>query len=532
MNNKRKILITVSILAVFIAAIFFVSCGGSGDYEKPSTTQTGSALISASTLKAWIDEGKVNSTGYDRVVILDLTSYGTYTQGHIPGALFVDSGDIGQNRNEGVGASTYEVLDGSKMDELIQKYGIDGNTTIVFTSTSLTHPTRAYATFRYWGFPKSRLKLLDGLNTGWKTDYGLIAEFPTGVARSTYSVKNNGVLRDDLRVSLAEMIDYTDGRAPEAVVIDVRSAASAGSYAGVRGSTSSVFNPTGDFTVFEGRIKGAKALAGSTLYSSSSNTFKTVDELITAFTNTSIGLDSTKTAYLYCVKGAASSVTFFILDGILGWPAAVYDGSWQQWGQLSGNPNMKGMLNPNSPWRTDLPTRSDLVVYNYESVPFSAVTTTASLNLTTSGTFTGATNSTFIVNIDSEGVPDTFSWIISGTTTSKTGVAITPGVPQPLANGVSVTFAEGTGHVLNDTWSFTAFARKAVEQLTTDGSACSATFLANGLTTNSNGGTTSCTNTPNSYDTDVNRIEIEDKAYMNSGGGRSGGGSNSVPAGC
>lgn len=527
--NNRVVTITTALLAVFVAALFLGSCGG-GDYEKPSTTLSGSALISASTLKSWIDEGKVNGTGYDRVVILDLTSYGTYsTTGHIPGALFVDSGEIGQNRNEGVGASSFEVLDGAKMDDLIQRYGIDGNTTIVFTSTSLVNPARAYFTFRYWGFPKNRLKLLDGLNAAWNSAYGLTTGEPSAVARSTYSAKNNRILRDDLRVSLAEMIDYADGKVPNAVAIDVRSTATAGSYAGVLGSTPGAFSsgPNAGKTVFEGRIRGAKALAGNTLYSSPSNTFKPVDELIAAFTNPAVGLDSTKTAYVYCVKGAASSVTFFVLDGILGWPAAVYDGSWQQWGQLSGNTNMKGQLDPNSPWRTDVLSRSDLVAYNFES-PISAVTSSSALqnNVTVSGPASLATNATYTVSISEIGATDKFDWLVSGTTT--TGVSITGGV-QPLNNGVSILFGSTNGYALNDFWTFTATARKAVEQLTADGSACWATYLATtGLTSPS-----VCTNKPSSFDTDVNRIEEEDKAYMSSGGaGGSSGGGNSVPAGC
>ena len=530
--------IAASLLAVFITVLFFVSCGG--DYEKASTTQTGSPLISASTLQSWIYSGKVNSTGYDRVVILDINSYATYTAGHVPGALFVDSLDISQTRTEGVAASTNEVLDGSRMDDLVQRYGIDGNTTVVFTAPNLVYATRAYFTFRYWGFPKNRLKVLDGLNGTWNTTYGLEAGLPPVVARSGYSVKSNRALRDDLRVSLSEMIDYADGKIPNVLPIDDRSAATApGSYAGNRGSTSGVFAPgpppaaSTDYTVFEGRIRGAQALAATTLYNGTTNIFNTSDQLVASFT--SIGLDSTKTAYVYCKVGFQGAVAFFVLDGILGWPAAIYDGSWVQWGQLSGNTNMKGQLNASSPWRTDIAGRSDLINYNFESLPLSAVTSTATQNdLTTSGTFTGTADSTYVVKIDSTGgVTDTFSWIVSGTTSSRANVAITAGSPQPLINGVFVTFAAGTGHSLNDTWTFTATARKNIEQYTADGTVCSAAYSANGTSvTNSNGGTTACTNTPNSFDTDANRVEEADKAYMNSGSGGSGGGAGSVPAGC
>ena len=140
--NKRKIAIMALLFAAFIGALFFVSCGG--DYEKPSTTQTGSPLIPASTLKLWIDTGKVNSSGYDRVVVLDLTSYGTYTAGHVPGALFVDSNDLSQTRAEGVAGSGNEILEGSKMDDLVQRYGIDANVILSLRDiTSITISLRA-----------------------------------------------------------------------------------------------------------------------------------------------------------------------------------------------------------------------------------------------------------------------------------------------------------------------------------------------------------------------------------------------------
>jgi 3-mercaptopyruvate sulfurtransferase SseA len=527
--NRQKIMITAPFLAVFIAALFFVSCGS--DYEKPSTTQTGSPLTAASTLKLWIDAGNVNGAGYDRVVILDVTSYGTYTTGHVPGALFVDSADISQSRTEGVAGSANEVLEGSRMDDLVQRYGIDGNTTVVFTGSSLINATRAYFTFRYWGFPKNRLKLLDGLNGNWNTTYGLVPGLSPVVARSGFSVKSNPGLRNDLRVSLSEMIDDADGKIPNVLPIDDRSAATAGSYAGIRGSTTALFNPSGDYTVFEGRIRGAQALDAKTLYNNGTNVFNPSDQLVASFT--SIGLDSTKTAYVYCKVGFQGSVAFFVLDGILGWPAAVYDGSWSQWGQLSGDSSMKGQLEASSPWRTDIAGRSDLIVYNYVPVISTPTFTTATgtSDLVVGTVYTSGTNSTFTVEIDSVGTPDTFRWSLNSGATWTSAVAITGGA-QTLVSGLTVSFGSTTGHALNDSWTFTATARKNIEQYTADGTVCSASYSANGTSiTNSNGGTTACTNKPNSFDTDANRVEEADKAYMNSGGGGSGG-SGSVPAGC
>src|SRR3972149_1706382 len=67
------------------------------------------------------------------------------------------------------------------------------------------------------------------------------------------------------------------------------------------------------------------------------------------------------------------------------------------------------------------------------------------------GTYTGTTVlSTYEVEIDATGTPDTFKWRkdAGGYTT---GVAIT-GSAQTLAEGVTITFAATTGHTLGNKW--------------------------------------------------------------------------------
>lgn len=43
---------------------------------------------------------------------------------------------------------------------------------------------------------------------------------------------------------------------------------------------------------------------------------------------------------------------FLVLDGMLGWPAKLYDGSWMEWGQMA-TVAKGGPLADASPWRTD-----------------------------------------------------------------------------------------------------------------------------------------------------------------------------------
>lgn len=89
-----------------------------------------------------------------------------------------------------------------------------------------------------------------------------------------------------------------------------------------------------------------------------------------------------------------ASSAFFVLDGILGWPVANYDGSWSQWGQMSASSGNGGQLSPTSPWITD--TLSEIVTYNFASSKTVELLTldgnTCSGTMSTDGTKTYSTS--------------------------------------------------------------------------------------------------------------------------------------------
>lgn len=80
-------------------------------------------------------------------------------------------------------------------------------------------------------------------------------------------------------------------------------------------------------------------------------------------------------------------------------------------------------------------------------------------DLTSGGSYTGSSGSRtrFLIKIDglaTGGDPDTFRWSIDdGANWIQTDVDITAGVPQPLQDGVEITFAADTGHSLLDEWN-------------------------------------------------------------------------------
>lgn len=83
---------------------------------------------------------------------------------------------------------------------------------------------------------------------------------------------------------------------------------------------------------------------------------------------------------------------------------------------------------------------------------------TVGLNdLTRSGTYTGTTDRNYTIEIDGLGdgstTFNTFRWSTDdGMTYQAEDVVITAGTPQALNDGVQITFAANTGHMLNDRW--------------------------------------------------------------------------------
>ncbi len=55
-------------------------------------------------------------------------------------------------------------------------------------------------------------------------------------------------------------------------------------------------------------------------------------------------------------------MSFLILDGMLGYPAKLYDASWIEWGQMATS-TKGGALADGSPWRTDTAQRSSPITY-------------------------------------------------------------------------------------------------------------------------------------------------------------------------
>lgn len=344
----RKTMVGALPLVFGLATSLLVTgCGGGGSdsYDAPESTssapiagQTQNVLIDAATLKGWIDQGLVNNNeDYENIVIIDVTSAADYAAGHIPGAQLWE-GNSGIERYEGPIYSSNMVLDGPAMDAVLQQYGIDERTTVVFAGAS--NPSRIYFMFRYWGFPKERLKVLNGWKKAWTTaGYALTTAVPV-VTPSDYCVYDLDY-NPDVRAALSEFIVAVE----DETAVPLNTLKSTAQI----GGTTGIFDPSGDYVIFQGTIKGGKhvgyvseatfatdTIGFSLFYETDAagvQKIKSAEEIKELLTDQ--GIDGSKPIIAYCRAGNAASYGFMPIDAALDWDVMVYDGSWSQWGSLT-----------------------------------------------------------------------------------------------------------------------------------------------------------------------------------------------------
>ncbi len=383
-KHRNRSLLLLASISVMLFPLFMSSCGN--DYKTASERDPKvNVLISAVTLNDWIDPDKgypEDKYGQNKVVVLHVGA--DYKLGHIPGAYELTIDNISGVRSDGVSNTSDMVSTKAQIDKVIQNAGIDGSAVIVLTSKSGSFADLAwtYFNFRYWGFPRSKLRVLDGFvdlptnpsdpTTGgaWiKAGYELDLAVPKTPEATEYSVCNLTQEPDRFRVPLEDMIKVAEDDNPKTVVIDSRSAAE---YNG----TSTTLAGS-NYVAFEGHIRSAQWQEYTQLLKTD-GTFldkEPIDEITPVFSSLAVPVDSTTTAYVYSRSGVESAaVTFLALDGVLNYSVRLYDGGWLEWGQMTvvaddvNTAATEKGLSQNSPWRTD-DTASVAVTYNADVVP-------------------------------------------------------------------------------------------------------------------------------------------------------------------
>ena len=326
--------------------------------DLPDPTDTETALIEPATLYEWQEAGLVNKDDpgeSPRVVILRVDHWypddgdvQSYEDGHVPGAVpwYVD--ELHTERKEGLGVTEPMVANGEMIDGALDRAGVCPQTTIVVSGPKPIRVARGYWTLRYWGFPRERVKVLNGGYHAYGEEYDLEtgAFDPLDVPESSFSVTDNEELNDDFRLSIGQLIQRVDnvtaGESSD-VILENRQDGK-GDEATAPGTT--INNATWDnpLAVHEGDYH-------FDTFEVENAYFKDPDELQAHYTD--LGISQDDTILTYCGTGYRSATSFFVLDGILEYDdVMMYDGSWNQWQQYAGDDIPEE-------WRVDKHDRTD-----------------------------------------------------------------------------------------------------------------------------------------------------------------------------
>ena len=265
-----------------------------------------------------------NELGADDLRVVDATYVldtardpaAEYEAAHIPGAVFMDLAEIVDTASD----LPMMLPSPEKFASRMQSLGLgDGSRVVLYDRSPLHSAARAWFMLRTFG--TRDVAILDGGFAKWQAE-----------GRATASGKEQlrhqhlTVYADDKGVrSFDQMKRNVESGAEQ--VLDARSAARfSGAEADPRPATQA------------GHIPGSKNLHYATLFNDD-GTWKTRDALHAAFAGA--GIDLSQPLVTTCGSGITASTLAFAAH-LLGNQAAVYDGSWSQWGADDATPKATG----------------------------------------------------------------------------------------------------------------------------------------------------------------------------------------------
>jgi thiosulfate/3-mercaptopyruvate sulfurtransferase len=264
----------------------------------------------------WLEQNIDNP----KVRIIEVsTEPGIYERGHIKNSIkLVWHTDLVDTVNR-------DIISQAKFTALVQKAGIDDDTTVVLYGDK----NNWFAAWGAWIFNiygQKDVRVLDGGRVKWEKDgRALTTAVPTFKAGDFVAKAAD----KNLRATLTRDVLPVAKKARKATLIDIRSA---DEYSG------KIFAPAGfqELAVRAGHIPGAINVPWG-LNVNSDGTFKTVAELKKLYADKGVtGADQIIT---YCRIGERSSLTWFVLSEILGFSRVKnYDGSWTEYGNSVGTP--------------------------------------------------------------------------------------------------------------------------------------------------------------------------------------------------
>jgi thiosulfate/3-mercaptopyruvate sulfurtransferase len=246
----------------------------------------------------------------------DRNAAAEYDAAHIPGAVFMDLGEIADTSSD----LPSMLPTPEKFASRMQSLGLGDGSRIVLYDNSPFH-TAARAWFMLRTFGAHDVAILDGGLAKWQAEGR-----ETASGKEQLRHRHFTVWADDKGVrTLDQMKANVDSGAEQ--VLDARSAAR---FTGEEADPRPATHP--------GHIPGSRNLPVGQIFNED-GTWKTGDALRSAFEGA--GIDLAKPLVTTCGSGITASALAFGAH-LLGVEAAVYDGSWSEWGADRTTPKATG----------------------------------------------------------------------------------------------------------------------------------------------------------------------------------------------
>ncbi len=241
-----------------------------------------------------------------------------YATGHIPGAVKVDWFTTLQH------PLRRDFLEKPQFEALCSRLGIHNDTTVVFYGDKNNwFACYAFWLFAYYGHEK--LKIMNGGRAKWVAEGRPLTQEVPSYPPTNYVAKDPDpsirAFRDDVFRQIEKQAPLIDVRTPQEY----------------RGELLHMPGYPQEGAQRGGHIPGAVNIPWAQAVNPETGTFKPADELRQLFEQ--YGITPDKEVIAYCRIGERSSLTWFVLRYLLGYPKVKnYDGSWTEWGNLVNAP--------------------------------------------------------------------------------------------------------------------------------------------------------------------------------------------------
>jgi thiosulfate/3-mercaptopyruvate sulfurtransferase len=236
-----------------------------------------------------------------------------YEEGHIPGAVFFNIDEIADTDSP----FPHMLPAPEKFSSRVRALGLgDGVRIVVYDGAGIFSAPRVWWMFRVMGH--SDVAVLDGGMKKWKAEGRPVSDVTPRFSARHFTARRNALLLRDREAVLRNLDTCAEQ------VIDARSA---GRFRAEE--------PEPRPGLAGGHIPGSLNLPAARLVNAD-GTLKSREELIRLFDEA--GLDMSRPVITTCGSGVSACILALGLAVIGEEQAAVYDGSWSEWGAVKGLP--------------------------------------------------------------------------------------------------------------------------------------------------------------------------------------------------